>query len=439
MRNAMVAFVASVGLLLVYACGGNKTTGPSVSSNPVAAAIAQSGTLPADTVVGSTLTATVKVTDSGGAGLAGVAVQWSVAAGGGSVSAASVTTNASGLASVSWTLGTTAGENQLTAHTGTLSPVTMTTTGTPDRAAVVSLSNDTLSFGALGDTLQLTAAVTDKYGNAVDSPAVAWAVADSSVATVDTAGRVVSVSEGQTSVTAKADTASSTAAVLVHQQAATVAIAPNDIVLTAVGDTVRLSATARDANGNAVPGGVTWANGNTSVVSVTTNGLVQAQAQGTANVIATDGPVADTVAVVVYTSRGVARSWTGAADAVWANPLNWLPAGATNAQDTATVTATSNEPVLGTDASVGPLTVQSLASVTLSGFGLTTHGDVVATGPVTGTGLLTLGGTGATLEGQVPSILITGTVALSGATFASAVTLQGGTLTIQNQTLTINP
>jgi hypothetical protein len=63
----------------------------------------------------------------------------------------------------------------------------------------------------------------------------------------------------------------------------------------------------------------------------------------------------------------------------------------------------------------------------------------VATGPVTGTGLLTLAGTGATLEGQVPSILITGTVALSGATFASAVTLQGGTLTIQNQTLTINP
>ncbi|MEJ2679237.1 MAG: Ig-like domain-containing protein [Gemmatimonadota bacterium] len=440
MRRVLAGCVVLTGVLIAYACSGDKSSsGPTGPSNPVPAAIAQSGTLPADTVVASVLTAAVKVTDSGGAGMSGVAVHWSVAGGGGSVGADSSTTNGSGVASVSWTLGTTAGENRLSARAGSLSALTLTTTATPDRAAVVTLSNDTLSFGALGDTLQLTATVADEYGNAVDSPAVTWAVADPSIATVDSTGRVVSLTEGQTSVTATADTASSAATVLVHQQAALVTIAPVDIALTAAGDTVRLSAAAKDANGNVVPGSVTWSNDNASVVSVTTDGLVQAQAEGTANVIATSGPIADTVAVVVYTSRGVTRTWTGAVDAVWADPLDWQPAGATNGQDTVAVAAVSNEPVLGADAAVGPLTVQSAASVGLAGFGLTANGDVVATGPVNGTGLLTLAGTGAALEGTVPSILVTGTVSLAGATQANAVTIQGGSLTIQGQTLTISP
>jgi hypothetical protein len=172
---------------------------------------------------------------------------------------------------------------------------------------------------------------------------------------------------------------------------------------------------------------------------VTTDGLVQAQAEGMANVIATSGSVADTVAVAVYTSRGVTRAWTGAMDGVWADPLDWQPAGATNGQDTVTVAAVSTEPVLGADGSVGPLTVQSSASLGLAGFGLTANGDVMATGPVTGAGMLTLAGTGATLQGQVPAILVTGTISLSGATQASAVTIQGGALTIQGQTLTISP
>lgn len=440
MRKVLTGCVVLAGLLMAYACSGDKSSsGPTGPSNPVPAAIAQSGTLPSDTVVATVLTAAVKVTDSGGAGMSGVAVHWSVAAGGGSVSADSSTTNGSGVASVSWTLGTTAGQNQLSARAGSLSALTLTTTGSPDAAAVVTLSSDTLSFGALGDTVQLTATVADQYGNALSSPVVAWSVANGAIATVDQTGQVVSQGEGETSVTALSDTASSSATVLVHQQAALVTIAPVDIALTAAGDTIRLSAVAKDAKGNVIPGSVSWSNDNASAVSVTTDGLVQAQAQGTANVIATSGPIADTVAVVVYTSRGVTRTWTGAVDAVWADPLDWQPAGATNGQDTVTVAAVSNEPVLGADAAVGPLTVQGSATVSLAGWGLTANGDVLATGPVSGTGNLVLAGSGATLQGTVPAIMVTGTVSLSGATQASGVTIQGGSLTIQGQTLTISP
>ena len=58
----------------------------------------------------------VLVTDAGNNPVAGVAVTFAVASGGGSVTGASATTNASGIATVgSWTLGTTAGANTLTA------------------------------------------------------------------------------------------------------------------------------------------------------------------------------------------------------------------------------------------------------------------------------------------------------------------------------------
>ncbi|NBO65244.1 MAG: hypothetical protein EBU88_10455, partial [Acidobacteria bacterium] len=64
----------------------------------------------------------------------GVPVTFAIASGGGIVTGASATTNASGIATVgSWTLGTVAGVNTLTASIAGLSgsPVTFTAVGTP--------------------------------------------------------------------------------------------------------------------------------------------------------------------------------------------------------------------------------------------------------------------------------------------------------------------
>ncbi len=51
----------------------------------------------------------VRIVDAGGTGVAGVAVNWAVATGGGTLSAATTTTDAAGDASVTWTLGAAAG------------------------------------------------------------------------------------------------------------------------------------------------------------------------------------------------------------------------------------------------------------------------------------------------------------------------------------------
>ncbi|MEI6727440.1 MAG: Ig-like domain-containing protein, partial [Actinomycetes bacterium] len=91
---------------------------------------------------GSTQTATVGtavraapsviVKDANGNPVSGTSVTFAVASGGGAITGASATTNASGIAAVgSWTLGTVAGANSLTATASGLSgsPVTFTATG----------------------------------------------------------------------------------------------------------------------------------------------------------------------------------------------------------------------------------------------------------------------------------------------------------------------
>ncbi len=74
---------------------------------------------------------TVEVTDSGSNPVAGVTVTFAVKAGGGTLSATSVVTNSSGLASSILTLGSTAGPNTVTATSGALagSPITFSATG----------------------------------------------------------------------------------------------------------------------------------------------------------------------------------------------------------------------------------------------------------------------------------------------------------------------
>ncbi|OYV66592.1 MAG: hypothetical protein B7Z72_11070, partial [Gemmatimonadetes bacterium 21-71-4] len=94
----------------------------------------------------------VKVTDAFSTPVAGVSVTFAVASGGGSVTGATATTNASGLASAgSWTLGATAGANTLTATVTGLAPVTFTATGTAVLAAIqLTVPGNLVGVGAQG-------------------------------------------------------------------------------------------------------------------------------------------------------------------------------------------------------------------------------------------------------------------------------------------------
>ena len=89
---------------------------------------------------------------------------------------------------------------------------------------------------------------------------------------------------------------------------AIVAITPGSGRLTAIGETVQLNATVKDAKDQNVPGAtVTWQSSNSAVADVGSSGLVTAQGNGTAIITATSGKKTTRVAItVVQASSAVA-------------------------------------------------------------------------------------------------------------------------------------
>lgn len=99
----------------------------------------------------------VLVTDSGGNPVSGRSITFAVASGAGTVVGGSATTNSSGVAALtSWTLGTTAGANTLTAESSGLagSPITFTATGTAGAVTkfAVTMSGGTTALSAAAKT-----------------------------------------------------------------------------------------------------------------------------------------------------------------------------------------------------------------------------------------------------------------------------------------------
>ena len=162
---------------MVIACGGGeKTVEPAVattiaaSSGTALTGVAGSAASPSPSVV---------VRDQRDDPMAGIAVTFAVTSGGGSVSSASAVTDASGVASVTWTLGTTAGPNQLTASAGTLGTVTFTADGTAGAAASMTKSAGDNQSGTAGAAVAIPPAVTikDANGNPKSGVVVTFAVA----------------------------------------------------------------------------------------------------------------------------------------------------------------------------------------------------------------------------------------------------------------------
>ncbi len=123
--NSLTATSAAVaGVTITFTATG--TVGPAANIGPSGG---NGQSAPAGAAV--TTPPSVIVTDAAGNPVSGVSVTFAVATGGGSATGLAATTNASGIATVgSWTLGTTAGPNTLTATSGSLSgsPVTFTAT-----------------------------------------------------------------------------------------------------------------------------------------------------------------------------------------------------------------------------------------------------------------------------------------------------------------------
>jgi adhesin/invasin len=184
--------VATIAWVLGTAAGLQTVTASStVTATPysVTSTVAASKTVtpapPTVTIVagnGQTVTAgntvpvnpKVKVTDGSGNGIAGVPVDFVVLTGGGSVSAAQVLSDASGFASVTWTLGANSGSNTLSASTSGGTAAVFTATGAPP--VIVKNAGDGVTAAA-GASVAVQVKVTDSNGVALSGRTVTFSVA----------------------------------------------------------------------------------------------------------------------------------------------------------------------------------------------------------------------------------------------------------------------
>src|SRR5207237_1043533 len=159
-------------------------TFPTRRSSDLAATIAANSATSQSATAGTAVSTppSVIVKDANGNPVAQVAVTFAVAPGNGTITGASQTTNASGVATVgSWTLSATAGSNSLTASSGSLtgSPVTFTATGTAGAAATIAANSPTSQSATAGTSVspRPSVIVKDANGNPVAEVAVTFAVA----------------------------------------------------------------------------------------------------------------------------------------------------------------------------------------------------------------------------------------------------------------------
>lgn len=131
----------AIVLVAVSGCGGENGPPPTPSGIAVVSGSGQTG------VAGQAPTQPIvaKVTSQGGAGVENVTVTFTPTAASGTVSPTTATTNADGIASAAWTLGTVSGDGQ---------------------------------NGVAGQALtdQLSVLVKDHYGNPAAGSPVAWSV-----------------------------------------------------------------------------------------------------------------------------------------------------------------------------------------------------------------------------------------------------------------------
>ena len=263
-----------LAVLVVTACGDRTTPPP---PPPVATSVTISPASVDFHSLGDTEQLSATVRDQNGHVMAGAPVNWTT------VAAAIASASPSGLVTAQRN-----GTTTVTASSGTASasvPVTVT-----QRVARIRVSPSEATLLSLGDTVRLLAEGLDANGNPMIDVAFTWMSDDESIVTVGGEGLATAVGNGTATVSATAQGFSADVSVKVEQRAAEVLVSPATSTLLSLGDTLRLSAKAFDANGNSVADAdYLWSSSDDLVATVDSTGLVTATGWGTAVIRARTG------------------------------------------------------------------------------------------------------------------------------------------------------
>jgi protocatechuate 3,4-dioxygenase beta subunit len=168
---ALLALAGALG-----ACSKkDSTTGPGTGLLITADASTNAQTAPVGTAVAKPVE--VHVMDQTGAVIPGAVVTWTVINLAGKTGSTTSTTDATGTATMTWTLDTIARVDSMTASISSGASATIHATGTAGAATnAAKFSGDAQTVTSGAASAPLIVKVTDRYGNAVQGIAVAWIV-----------------------------------------------------------------------------------------------------------------------------------------------------------------------------------------------------------------------------------------------------------------------
>lgn len=303
-RNIALASFA----FAMLACSDSSIAPDSASTNrgkgkggggPISAAVATITVSPPSSsiLVGQTAQLTATDLDAKGNVLSGRTNVW-----------ASTNTAVASVSSSGVVTAVAAGTVTITATDSTVTGSATVTVSAPQApaptVAVVTVTPSSSSV-AVGVTEQLKATDYDPAGNALSGQTNTWKSSNAAVATVSSSGVVTGTAAGTVTISATDGTVSGSAAVTISAPpppaptVASVSVSPASSSIS-VGATVQLSATDKDASGNALSGQTNvWSSSNTAVATISSSGLVTAVAAGAATITATDGSVSGSATVNV--------------------------------------------------------------------------------------------------------------------------------------------
>lgn len=393
--GAVTALAPGAAIITAASEGRSAVATITVSQVPVVSVAVTPAT--ATLVVGQTTQLAAQLKDEAGSVLSGRVVTWS--------------TNRSTVATVS-------SEGLVTAVGSGTATITATSEGrsatasisvAPRPVSAIIVSPESVTLFA-GQTVQLSALVTDDRGQVLTGKQVTFASNNNGVASVSSQGVVTGVGPGTATITATSEGATGTAIITIAPDpVASVEVTPATATVI-IGQTVQLTAIARNINGQPLTSRpVIWTTSSPALASVSVTGVVTGMQPG--------------IAVIIASIEGKQASATITVRAV---PVA-----------TVTITPTSASTIVGQSVTFSAVTRDG-AGNTLTGrvVGWSSSNNAVAT--VNSSGVVTGVGTGtATITASSEGVSGTASITVTGAPVATVTVAPTTATVVAGQTTTL--
>ena len=273
-HDGVVTALARGGAVITAVGGGRQASAAVNVASAAAAAVAI--TLPNDSLgTGRSMQATATPMDASGNPISGRPLAWQ------SSNPSVATINASGFITA-----IAAGQTTLSVICDGRVSSQKLTIAVPVASSIAVTPSSAQLFA--GSTSSLAAEVRDQFGVVLTGKTLTWSSTAPSIVSVNNVGQVVGVALGTANVRASSGSLFGSSVVTVQNvPVASVTVSPPDVSVEP-GDSVDLTATARDAAGNVLPNRpVAWSSASSTVAKVSATGSLVGVAEGSTTVTAT--------------------------------------------------------------------------------------------------------------------------------------------------------